>query len=306
MVKWHGPSQLEIRLRADKYIVLGSKGDDYSAATARLGGAVAMAKTVERASDEQIMRAAEMMLGASYAIALTGAGMSVESGIPPFRGPGGLWTKYGEPPMNGYQIFLADPKKGWEDRIKRQDDELFAPLKTAKPNPGHQAFVELERMGVLKFLITQNVDDLHRQAGHQALAEIHGNWKLIRCPECGRRFPATEIRLEVLPPPCPRCQGLLKADTVAFGEPIPSEVLRECAEHSARADLVILGGTSATVYPAAGFAIEVKERGGRLIEVNLYESEITALCDISLRGGAADVMPRLCRAISELRRARLS
>jgi len=265
-----------------------------------------MAQNLERASDEQILEAAEMVLAARYPIALTGAGMSVESGIPPFRGPGGLWTKYGEPPMNGYQIFLADPKKGWEDRIRRQDDELFAPLKVAQPNPGHHAFVELERMGVLRFIITQNVDDLHRRAGHQALAEIHGNWKLIRCLECGKRFPAEEISLETLPPPCPKCHGLLKADTVAFGEPIPPDVLRECAEHSARADLVILGGTSATVYPAAGFAIEVKERGGKLIEVNLYNSEITALCDLSLRGGAADVMPRLSRAIAERRRARMS
>jgi NAD-dependent deacetylase len=269
-------------------------------------GATGMTKEIERATDEQIKQAAEMLLAARYPIALTGAGMSVESGIPPFRGPGGLWTKYGEPPMNGYQIFLADPKKGWEERIKRQNDELFAPLKVARPNPGHYAFAELEQMGVLRFLITQNVDDLHRQAGHQALAEIHGNWKLIRCLQCGTRFQAEEVNLEVLPPSCSKCRGMLKADTVAFGEPIPADALRECAEHSARADLVILGGTSATVYPAAGFAIEVKERGGRLIEVNLYDSEITALCDLSLRGGSADVLPRLTRSIAELRRTRMS
>jgi NAD-dependent deacetylase len=263
-------------------------------------------RTIERASDDQLREAAEMVLAARYTIALTGAGMSVESGIPPFRGPGGLWTKYGEPPMNGFQIFLADPKKGWEDRIKRQDDELFSPLKVAKPNPGHDAFVDLERMGVLRFLITQNVDDLHRQAGHQSLAEIHGNWKFIRCLECGTRFPAGEISLESLPPPCPRCGGLLKADTVAFGEPIPPDVLRICADHSGRADLVILCGTSATVYPAASFALEVKERGGRLIEVNLYESEISPLCDLSLRGSSAEILPRLAGAIAKIRRIRLS
>jgi NAD-dependent deacetylase len=265
-----------------------------------------MAPDVERATDEQIRRAAEMLLAARYPIALTGAGMSVESGIPPFRGPGGLWTKYGEPPMNGFQIFMSDPKKGWEDRIRRQDDELFAPLKIAKPNPGHYAFVELEQIGLLRFLITQNVDDLHRQAGHRALAEIHGNWKLIRCLDCGACFGSGEIDLNVLPPPCPKCNGLLKSDTVSFGEPIPPDVLARCAEHAARADLVLLGGTSATVYPAAGFAIEIKERGGRLIEVNLYESEISRICDLSLRGPSADVLPRLTRTISELRRSRLS
>ncbi len=294
------------RLNARDGIVLGFRARSHANSGAAGETRSAMANDADRASDEQILEAAEMVLAARYPIALTGAGMSVESGIPPFRGPGGLWTKYGEPPMNGYQIFLADPKKGWEDRIRRQDDELFAPLKVAEPNPGHRAFAELERMGVLRFLITQNVDDLHRRAGHRALAEIHGNWKLIRCLECGRRFPAEQISLKTLPPPCPQCRGLLKADTVAFGEPIPPDVLRECAEHSARADLVILGGTSATVYPAAGFAIEVKERGGKLIEVNLYNSEITALCDLSLRGGAADVMPRLSRAIAERRRARMS
>src|SRR5579862_9239065 len=103
-----------------------------------------MAKPNERASDEEIAEAARTILAARYPIALTGAGLSVESGIPPFRGPGGLWTKYGEPPMNGFQIFLADPKKAWQERLARQDDELFAPLKTAKPNPGHVALCELE------------------------------------------------------------------------------------------------------------------------------------------------------------------
>jgi NAD-dependent deacetylase len=256
--------------------------------------------------EDRIEKAAAAVVRARYPIALTGAGMSVESGIPPFRGPGGLWTKYGEPPMNGFQIFMADPKKGWEDRIKPRYEELWRPLRVAKPNPGHLAFAEMEKIGVLRFLITQNVDDLHRQAGTQALAEIHGNFKLIRCLECSARFKEDQISLEVLPPLCPRCNGLLKADTVSFGEPIPVDVLRQCSDHSARADLVIVAGTSATVYPAAGFAIEVKERGGTLVEVNLYESEITGICDYSLRGTSAEILPRLVTAIAELRKASLS
>jgi NAD-dependent deacetylase len=265
-----------------------------------------MADATSRSSDVEILEAARAIVTADYPIALTGAGMSVESGIPPFRGPGGLWTKYGEPPMNGYQIFLADPKKGWEDRIRRQDDELWKPLKAAKPNPGHSALAEMEAIGVLRFLITQNVDDLHRQAGHQALAEIHGNWKLIRCIECGSRFQAGEISLATLPPPCPQCEGILKGDTVAFGEPIPQDVLAQCVEHSALADLVLVAGTSATVYPAAGFALDVKRRGGVLVEANLYESEITPVCDYSLRGPTGEMLPRLAAAVAELRKARLS
>ena len=265
-----------------------------------------MAEAAQKATDDQILKAARMVLDARYPIALSGAGMSVESGIPPFRGPGGLWTKHGEPPMNGYEIFLADPKKAWEDRIRRQNDELWGPLKVAKPNPGHTALAELEAIGVLRFLITQNVDDLHRQAGHKELAEIHGNWKLIRCIECNARFKAEEIRLDRLPPACPGCEGLLKSDTVSFGEPIPPDVLNRCIEHAARADLVILAGTSATVYPAAGFALEVKQRRGVLIEANLYGSEITPICDMSLRGPTGEVLPRLTAAISDLRKAKLS
>ena len=265
-----------------------------------------MAPETRIASDEEILAAARILTSASYPIALTGAGMSVESGIPPFRGPGGLWTKYGEPPMNGYQLFLADPKKGWEDRIRRQDDELWRPLRVAQPNPGHHALAMLESLGVLRFLITQNVDDLHRQAGQQSLAEIHGNWKLIRCIDCNARFKSEEIRLEVLPPSCPRCEGILKSDTVSFGEPIPRDVLKQCAENAEQADVVLVAGTSATVYPAAGFAIEVKQRGGIMIEANLYESEITPICDISLRGPTGEVLPRLTAAVSELRKEKLS
>jgi NAD-dependent deacetylase len=262
-----------------------------------------MAEKSQHATEREIQAAAEAVVRADYTIALTGAGMSVESGIPPFRGPGGLWTKYGEPPMNGFQVFMSDPKKAWEERLSRRRDELYAPLQKAKPNPGHLALAELEALGVLRFLITQNIDDLHRQAGHKALAEIHGNWKLIRCLDCVSRFGPEEVSLEALPPKCPRCGGLLKSDTVSFGEPIPVDVLNLCAAQSARADLVIVAGTSATVYPAADFALEVKQRGGVMVEVNLYESEITASCDLSLRGPSAEVLPRLSRAIAERRRA---
>jgi NAD-dependent deacetylase len=154
--------------------------------------------------------------------------------------------------------------------------------------------------------LNQNVDDVHRQAGQQGLAEIHGNWKLIRCIDCNARFKSEEVNLEVLPPSCPRCEGILKSDTVSFGEPIPRDVLQQCADNAARADLVLVAGTSATVYPAAGFAIEVKQRGGILIEANLYESEITPICDISLRGPTGEVLPRLAAAVSELRKEKFS
>lgn len=255
---------------------------------------------------DPIELAARALVEAVYPIALTGAGLSVESGIPPFRGPGGLWTRFGEPPMNQFQRFLADPKAGWEERLRRRGEELYRGLVAAQPNPGHQALVELERLGVLRFVITQNIDDLHRRAGQQALAEIHGNYQLTRCLECNRRYPEASIELSSLPPSCPGCGGLLKGDTVAFGEPIPRDVLARCAVEAERADLVLLAGTSATVYPAAGFALQVRQRGGTLIEANLERSEVTPLCAVTLAGATATTLPRLVERVAQLRRQRLS
>ncbi|MGH7894562.1 MAG: Sir2 family NAD-dependent protein deacetylase, partial [Candidatus Binatia bacterium] len=221
--------------------------------------------------------AAACLARARYAIALTGAGLSVESGIPPFRGPGGLWTRYGEPPMNGYQRVLADPRKAWEDRLNPQGPmrELWEALARAEPNPGHRALVQLEAMNVLRATITQNVDNLHRLAGSHRLLEIHGNATLIRCVDCVARFERDEIDYALLPPRCPRCDGLLKSDTVSFGEPIPSDVLARCFEVTDACDCMLVAGTSATVYPAAQFPLDVRQRGGDLIEINLYESELT-------------------------------
>jgi NAD-dependent deacetylase len=142
-----------------------------------------------------IEHAAELMLGAKHLVALTGAGVSVESGIRPFRGPGGLWTEHGEPPMDGYQRFLADPKREWERMLKREGylRGMYEAFETAKPNPGHYALADLERIGVLKYLITQNVDNFHRASGNKNVAEIHGNFLLLRCIDCGSRYNREEI-----------------------------------------------------------------------------------------------------------------
>jgi len=255
------------------------------------------------ALNDAIERAAEAILAARYVVALTGAGMSVESGIPPFRGPGGLWTRHGEPPMNGYQRFLADPAKAWRERLNPQGPmrELWETLQAAKPNPGHHALVRLEELGVLRCLITQNIDNLHREAGSRSVAEIHGNVLLVRCVECVARFAREEIPVAELPPRCPHCSGLLKSDTVSFGEPIPPDVLAQCFEASEQCDCMLVAGTSATVYPAAQFPLDVRERGGQLIEVNLYESELTPYCTISLRGSSATLLPELVSRVGARR-----
>lgn len=252
---------------------------------------------------EAIRQAAILVIEAGYMTGLTGAGISVESGIPPFRGPGGLWTTYGEPPMNGYQRFLDDPRKAWEERLSPSGPSkiLQETVRNARPNPGHQALVALEEMGLLRYLITQNVDGLHRRAGSRNLAEIHGNSTLVRCLRCIARSPLEAVPLEHLPPSCPQCGGMLKIDTVSFGEPIPQDVLDVCFEQSQRSDCMLVAGTSATVYPAAWFPMQIRERGGHLIEVNLYESELTPLCSVSLRGKSGDLLPRLVEAIRKLR-----
>jgi NAD-dependent deacetylase len=248
-------------------------------------------------------QAVELLASCRYAIAMTGAGVSVESGIPPFRGPGGLWTKHGEPPMDGYQRFLADPKGYWEERL-RAPSEIVQALALAQPNAGHHAMVELEHIGLLRYLITQNIDNLHRAAGHQRLAEIHGNAQLLRCIGCSRRFAreAIALALDDLPPRCPVCAGIIRVDTVHFGEPIPPDVLEVCFRETRQADCMLVAGTSAFVYPAAAFPQMVKERGGRLIEVNLYETPLTPLADCSLRGPFGEILPALVEQV----RARLT
>ena len=197
--------------------------------------------------------------------------------------------------MDGYQRFLANPKEHWEQSIKRGGyaRELYQALEVAKPNPAHYALAELEELGVLKYLITQNVDNLHRAAGSKKVAEIHGNFSKLRCIECHSRYEREEISLETLPPRCPQCGGIIKGDGVMFGEPIPIDVLELCELVTSKSDCMLLVGTSAFVYPAAGFPPEVKRRGGALIEIDPYETGLTPFCDISLRGKADGILPRV-------------
>jgi NAD-dependent deacetylase len=252
-----------------------------------------------RGLEGDIERAAELILSSSYVTALTGAGVSVESGIPPFRGPGGLWTRFGEPSMDGYRRFLADPKRWWKERLRRLKGDLARAIFGAKPNLGHYALAELERLGVLKTLITQNIDDLHNRAGSRKVLEIHGNIHKLRCIECLSRFPLRDFDLSELPPRCPNCGGLVKSDTVMFGEPIPRDILTRCLEEAERSDCMLVVGTSAVVYPAAGLPLIVKRRGGLLIEVNPNDTELSGLCDLILRVPSGLALPQL---VEEVRR----
>jgi len=258
--------------------------------------------TQETSLDEQLVRAANVVARANYTIALIGAGISVESGIPPFRGPGGLWTKYGEPDMLGYQSFMRDPKKWWEERVSRTGamQELIDALDQARPNPGHYALAEMEELGQLQHIITQNIDNLHQEAGTRAITEIHGSRVKLRCIGCNTRWPVDDFAIEELPPRCPECGGIVKTDTVMFGEPIPRDALEECIRQSGMCDCMLLVGTSGVVYPAAGFPQDVKMKGGRLIEFNLNETALTPLCDIVLRAPTGTSLPTLVQCVRQL------
>ena len=254
---------------------------------------------------DPIDNAARLIVQSGHLVALVGAGLSVESGIPPFRGPGGLWTRLGEPPMNGFQIFMQDPKAWWEEQLGQQQDpdraEFRAAIERAEPNPGHYALADLERLGVLKRIITQNIDNLHQMAGSEQVAEIHGNRTKLRCLGCDLRVPRDELSIEELPPHCPECGGIIKSDTVMFGEPIPSGVLEVCFRETELCDCMLLIGTSATVYPAAGFPAVAKAHGASLIEVNPNETSLSDECDVILRGPSGEALPQLVERVKELK-----
>ena len=250
---------------------------------------------------DSVERAAALLAQSHYCIALTGAGISAESGIPTFRGKDGLWTKHGEPPLNQYEQFSADPAEWWQHvaERRRNPDELTATIANAQPNDAHYAMAELERIGILKHIITQNVDGLHRVAGAQSLTEIHGCTTLLRCINCNTRSPFDEIP-ELFPPRCDKCGGIVKTDTVMFGEPIPPDCLQRCYEESSKADCVILVGTTAVVSPAADFAFAIGQRGHPMIEVNLDPTIISQYCTVAIHDKAGELMSRITAEVKRV------
>jgi NAD-dependent deacetylase len=178
--------------------------------------------------------------------------------------------------------------------------EFAHAIEEAKPNPGHIALAEMERLGYLKHIITQNIDNLHQEAGSTAITEIHGNRTKMRCIGCGRRWKREEFRSDEVPPRCPHCQGLVKNDTVMFGEPIPQDALESCFREAQQADAVLLVGTSAVVYPAAEFPVIVYRSGGKLIEVNPQETPLSDLCAAVLRAPSGQALPKLLERAREL------
>lgn len=233
---------------------------------------------------------------------MTGAGVSVESGIPPFRGSEGLWTRHGTPSGNGYQSFLQDPEAWWKHEMERTVepwvDELRQSVRNARPNPGHVALVKMEQAGFVRSLITQNVDGLHSDAGMQNLVEIHGSRHFLRCVECENRTPRPDLFARKPAPPCEECGGPVKYDSVLFGEPIPPKVLASARAETDRADCVLVIGSSSTVRPAGGLPRIAHANGAKLIEINVSDTRLTPDCDVVIQAPAGVALPAL---LSELR-----
>lgn len=256
---------------------------------------------------EAIRLAAGLLASSRHAVAMTGAGMSVESGIPTFRGEDGLWARLGGPDHDQYQRFLADPQAYWKRELERSVEpyvvELRRSVAVAGPNEGHRALARLEELGVVRTVITQNIDGLHQSAGSRQVVELHGSRYKMRCVDCGDRTPREDLFLTKAPLPCARCGGRVKFDSVLFGEPIPRTVLEEARAATDRADCVLVIGTSASVRPAGGLPRIARANGARLIEVNPNGTRITSLCDAAICGTAASMLPLLADAVAERLRA---
>lgn len=239
------------------------------------------------------------ILRSKYVIASTGAGFSTESGIADFRGPDGIWTKFGEPEMDGFQRFTENPKSLIKEFARPGMMGLIKNFLGAKPNPGHHALAELEKMGILKCLITQNVDNLHRSAGNKNVIEFHGNVYKLRCLSCNSRFDIVDSNS--IKKHRSTCNGVVKTDAVMFGEPIPPDALQNSFEEAKKCDCIIVAGTSALVYPAASLPQMAKERGAKIIEINAEETHLSyVISDHFLKGKTGEILPIVVDKIKQL------
>lgn len=240
-----------------------------------------------------IEEAAKLLRGAAHGIAVTGAGASVESGIPDFRSANGIWEKFPPEHYATIDAFHRDP-----DRVWGMWHELGAMMAGVTPNPGHHALAELESLGRLCAIITQNIDNLHQSAGSRTVIEYHGNARRMRCMACEAVVPLVLPRESAGAPRCERCDGLMKPDVVMFGEYIPVDAMTASEEHALRCDVVLIVGTSATVYPAAGIPGTAKSRGAAIIECNLEKTDFTrSITDVFIEGPCGETLPALVSAL---------
>ena len=248
--------------------------------------------------DQQIEQVAELVAKSERIIFFTGAGVSTESGIPDFRGPDGIWSKY-DPEDFTIDRFLSDGK------VRKLHWEFLTGgglnMTQAQPNPAHYAIAELEKMGKLYGVVTQNVDGLHQKAGvsENMVFQLHGDLSHAKCLSCTTRYPMEEIiewmvkDKDLDEPKCAACKGMLKPDAVFFGEQLPWGILMESEKRSRNCDLCIVLGSSLVVYPAASIPEIASSSGARLMIVNRDKTPLDYKADLVIHGSAAEIMERI-------------
>lgn len=263
--------------------------------------------------EDLIRRAAQDLIRSKYAIALTGAGISTESGIPDFRGPSGIWTRDPEAERKAYQRyerFQINPREYWEERLS--GPSFLGDLEKVNPNPGQHALAELEEIGILKCIVTQNVDNLHQRAGSKRVLDYHGNFSKLRCFACNARYDLNEFDLErlkrenQLPPRCKKCGGIIKGDTVHFKEPIPPDVAQQSLEEAGKCDVMLICGTSAVVYPFANLPWVARQRETKttIIEINAEPTPLTMekISDYIIQGKTGEILPKIVEEVKNMKK----
>ena len=256
-------------------------------------------RTLDRLADS----AADLIISSEKIVVFTGAGVSTESGIPDFRSPGGIWDRF-DPDDFTYQKFISDAsarRKQWQMLWKERLAE------TVTPNPAHYGIADLDKIGKLDCVITQNVDSLHQAAGvpDDKVFELHGSMRRVVCLQCGRKCSMAEIKQRLDAgeevPDCEACHGILKPDIVLFGEALPDEVFSEAALHAESCDLFLVVGSSLVVYPAAQIPVYAVDSGARLIIINLSETPMDQQASILIRDRAGEAMTRIVQKLTEKR-----
>ncbi|MBU3950156.1 MAG: NAD-dependent deacylase [Proteobacteria bacterium] len=243
-----------------------------------------------------IKKAAKDLAKSNKVVALTGAGVSVESGIPPFRGKGGIWEKIDPMEFAHIDSFMRDPAKVWNILIREMKDVI----ENAKPNSAHKGLARLEELGILNSIITQNVDGLHQLAGNTDVIEFHGTFALQRCLKCEKKIETSKVSLKEIPPKC-ECGGILRPDCVFFGEMIPQKHLFRSKKISQECDIMLVVGTSAVVYPASNIPIDAKNSGAKIIEINPENTPLTgSISDYIIRGNAGEVIKKIVSEVELL------
>jgi NAD-dependent deacetylase len=238
---------------------------------------------------KEYQKAADLIRHSRHVTVFTGAGVSVESGVPPFRGENGLWNEY-DPITLDLKNFYKNPEESWVT-IKKIFYDYFG---KAEPNAAHRVIARLEADGYVQAVITQNIDNLHQEAGSKNVFEFHGNSRELVCTECGAKYPVTEEILQKLPPKCEKCGEILKPDFVFFGEAIPDQAEKLSFEEAEKADLFIVIGTTGEVQPASLIPVVARSKGAKIIEINIKKSNFTDdITDLFIQEKASLAMKKI-------------